>query len=130
MKALRGAGKDLGDCCSHISDTLGAESGPVLTFDHNDGSLKISKGEDVIAGLIIKTDIYEFVIQSRAVEGFFGGSALYARRLGVNGDGHNRTLFLLGSTLKEWGFISHFCFSLQTICARLRYEQTLYFVVN
>lgn len=76
------------------------EAGPVLAISFDDGRLEIAQGEYVLAGLVIRTDVDEGVVKASPVQGLFGGGALHAGGLAIDGDRAHYVLFRFGECVK------------------------------
>ena len=63
-----------------------SETGPMLAISFDDGCLEVAQGEHVLAGLVVRADVDEGVVEAGPVQGLFGGSALHAGGLAINGN--------------------------------------------
>ena len=64
------------------------EAGPVLAIRFDDGCLEVAQGEYMLAGLVVRANVDEGVVEASPVQGLFGGGALHAGGLAVDGDAH------------------------------------------
>ena len=58
----------------------------MLTICFDDGRLEVTQGEYVLAGFVVRTDVDEGVVEASPVQSLFGGSALHAGGLAIDGD--------------------------------------------
>ena len=76
------------------------EAGPMFIICFDNGRLEIAQGEYVLAGLVIRTDVDEGVVEAGPVQGLFGGGALHAGGLAIDGDSAHYVLFRFGECVK------------------------------
>ena len=76
------------------------DAGPMFTICFDNGRLEIAQGEYVLAGLVIRTDVDEGVVEAGPVQGLFGGGALHAGGLAIDGDSAHYVLFRFGECVK------------------------------
>ena len=71
-----------------------------ICFD--DGCLEVAQGEHVLAGLVVRADVDKGVVEASPVQGLFGGGALHAGGLAIDGDGDSahHVLFRFGECVK------------------------------
>ena len=73
----------------------------MLTICFDDGRLEVAQGEYVLAGFIVYADVDEGVVEASPVQSLFGGSALHAGGLAIDGDSaHYDVLFRLEECVK------------------------------
>ena len=88
FNVLFGPGRKAELILRELAYSFRPEAGPMFTICFDNGRLEIAQGEYVLAGLVIRTDVDEGVVEAGPVQGLFGGGALHAGGLAVDGDAH------------------------------------------
>ena len=88
FNVLFGPGRKAELILRELAYSFRPETGPMLAISFDNGRLEVAQGEYVLAGLIIRTDVDEGVVKASPVQGLFGGGALHAGGLAVDGDAH------------------------------------------
>ena len=86
FNVLFGPGRKAELILRELAYSFRPETGPMLAISFDDGRLEVAQGEYVLAGLIIRTDVDEGVVEASPVQGLFGGGALHAGGLAINGN--------------------------------------------
>lgn len=76
------------------------ETGPMLAISFDDGRLEVAQGEYMLTGFIVHADVDEGVVEASPVQGLFGGGALHAGGLAIDGDSAHYVLFRFGECVK------------------------------
>ena len=85
---LFGPGRKAELVLRELSYSFRPKAGPVLAIRFDDGYLEVAQGEYVLAGLVVRADVDEGVVEASPVQGLFGSGALHAGGLAVDGDAH------------------------------------------
>lgn len=102
FNVLFGPGRKAELILAELSYSFRPEAGPVLAIRFDDGRLKVAQCEYVLAGLVVRADVDEGVVEASPVQGLFGGGALHAGGLAIDGDGDSAhyVLFRFGECVK------------------------------
>ena len=88
FNVLFGPGRKAELILAELAYSFRPEAGPVLAIRFDDGCLEVAQGEYVLAGLVVRADVDEGVVEASPVQGLFGSGALHAGGLAVDGDAH------------------------------------------
>ena len=88
FNVLFGPGRKAELVLRELSYSFRPKAGPVLAIRFDDGCLEVAQGEYVLAGLVIRADVDEGVVEASPVQGLFGGGALHTGGLAIDGDAH------------------------------------------
>lgn len=88
FNVLFGPGRKAELILRELAYSFRPEAGPVLAIRFDNGCLEVAQGEYVLAGLVIRTDVDEGVVEASPVQGLFGGGALHTGGLAVDCDAH------------------------------------------
>ena len=102
FNVLFGPGRKAKLILAELAYSFRSEAGPVLAISFDDGRLEVAQGEYVLAGFIVHADVDEGVVKASPVQGLFGGGALHAGGLAIDGDGDSahHVLFRFGECVK------------------------------